>query len=295
MKILVVGRHGQLARALRARSGAFPELALEALGRPELNLEKPGSATRAISAAAPDLVINAAAFTAVDLAEKEQARAFRINAEGAGEVARAAAAAGAGHIHISTDHVFDGSAAPYREDDPAHPLNVYGRSKLAGEEQVRAAAPDHLILRTAWLYGPSPDNFITRILAVAASGGEIVLPAGQRGCPTSAADLADALLAIASRWRAGDVSGTGATLHLAGGGATSRVALAEAVMAEAAAAGLPTAGVREALIAPGNFVAARPAYSTLDCARFARTFGFLLPPWRSALGRVIRVIAGEQG
>src|SRR4051812_35034781 len=166
MKILVTGIEGQLARSLAERARLHPDLELIARGRPELDLELPGSAAAAIAQAQPDVVINAAAYTAVDQAEDERDRAFRINADAAGEVAEAAAHAGAAVIQISTDYVFDGRGeGASREDAPVNPLGVYGSSKLAGEEQVRAANPRYAIVRTAWVYSPFGRNFVKSMMA----------------------------------------------------------------------------------------------------------------------------------
>lgn len=299
MRIFVTGRAGQLSRALIARAPSFPGLAVSAVGRPDLDLERPGSAARAIRSAAPDVVVNAAAFTAVDRCEDEAARAYRINADAAGEVALAARDAGARLIHISSDHVFDGaSASSWREDAVPNPLNVYGRSKLAGEEQVRAAGPDHLILRTAWLYGPDGDNFLSRILARAADGRTIEMVDDQRGSPTSTLDLADALLGILRRWASGARAGTGETFHLAGSGSASRFDLAAAAMEAAASCGLPAAKVNPVRSSDWPARARRPMNSTLDCSKFQAEFGFLLPQWRQSLKEAVRAIgekAREQG
>jgi len=294
VRIFVTGRAGQLSQALIARAPAFPDLAVSAVGRPDLDLERPGSAARAIRTAAPDVVVNAAAFTAVDRCEDEEARAYRINADAAGEVALAAREAGARLIHISTDHVFDGaSASSWREDGVPNPLNVYGRSKLAGEEQVRGADPDHLILRTAWLYGPYGDNFITRILARAAAGQRLEVVEDQRGSPTSTFDLADGLLAILRRWGSGTHAGAGETFHLAGGGAASRFDLAVAAMEAAAASGLPAAKVNPVRSSEWPAKARGPTDSTLDCSKFRTEFGVIMPQWRQSLEQTVRAI-GEK-
>src|SRR5438309_7192850 len=163
MKVLVTGTEGQLARSLLERAGLQSAIDLVAIGRPMLDMGVAGSAAAAIAKASPDVVINAAAYTAVDQAEDEPERAFRINGDAAGEVAEAAARVGAAVIQLSTDYVFDGRGeGPYREDAPLNPLGVYGRSKLAGEEQVRAANPRQAIIRTAWVYSPFGRNFVKR-------------------------------------------------------------------------------------------------------------------------------------
>ena len=168
MRVLVTGAMGQIARSLVERGAAHPQIELIAVGRPQLDLEIAGNAARAIAAIRPDVVINAAAFTAVDQAEDESERANRINAEGAGEVAAAAGAIGARVIQISTDYVFDGRAhRPYTGDEKPNPLGAYGRSKLAGEEAVRSAIPDHVIVRTAWIYSPFGHNFVKTMIRAA--------------------------------------------------------------------------------------------------------------------------------
>jgi dTDP-4-dehydrorhamnose reductase len=163
--------------------------------RPAVDLEIPGSLAAHIRLVAPDAVVNAAAYTDVDRAEDEPDHAFRINADAAGEAAAAAREIGASIVHISTDYVFDGAGSvPYREDAPTHPVGVYGKSKLAGEEQVRAANPQSLIMRTAWLYSPFGRNFVRTMLRLASERPEIAVVDDQRGTPTSALDLADAIL-----------------------------------------------------------------------------------------------------
>ena len=165
MKVLVTGTEGQLARSLIEKSADWPELDLIAVGRPEADLEVPGSVARAIESQRPDAVVNAAAYTAVDQAEDEPERAIRINADAAGEAAAAARKIGASIIQLSTDYVFSGDEpGAYREDSPTGPIGVYGRSKLAGEEQVRGNNPDHLIVRTAWVYSPFGRNFVKSIM-----------------------------------------------------------------------------------------------------------------------------------
>ena len=294
MKVLVTGREGQLARCLVDRSTGLEGIELVAVGRPELDLEVPGSAARAVTDFSPDVVINAAAYTAVDQAEDEAERAFRINAEAAGDVAAAAREAGAAVIQISTDYVFDGfSAEPYREDAATHPLGVYGRSKLAGEEQVRAANPDHLILRTAWVYSPFGRNFVKTMVAAAATREELTVVSDQIGNPTSALDLADGILAVVDHWRLGSRTGLGEVYHLAGGGSTTWCGFAQAIMDECRALGLPAADVRPIQTEDWPTKAVRPRNSMLDCMKFARDFSFTMPQWRASLPAVVERIAGQ--
>jgi dTDP-4-dehydrorhamnose reductase len=294
MKVLVTGREGQLARSLAERAAGRGDVELLAVGRPELDFEVPGSAARAIADASPDVVINAAAYTAVDQAEDEPERAFRINADAAGEVAEAASKAGAAIIQLSTDYVFDGrSAEPYSEDSATNPVNVYGRSKLAGEEQVRAANPNHLIVRTSWVYSPFGRNFVKTIMAAARDREVLTVVDDQRGCPTSALDLAEALLTVAEDWRQRRATGLGETYHLAGGGTTSWSGFAQAIMEHCRALGLPVADVRPIRTADWPTKAARPINSTFDCTKLARDFGFSMPQWRDSLPAVVERIAGQ--
>ena len=231
------------------------------------------------------MVVNAAAFTAVDAAEEEEARAFAINAAGAGEAARFAAEAGARFIHISTDYVFDGSGNAERDESaPTGPLGAYGRSKLAGEEAVRAAAPDALILRTAWVYSPFGHNFVRTMMKLAQGRDELRVVADQRGNPTSALDLADGIL-VAAR------SGDGGVYHLAGTGSASWAEFAEAIMDECRRLGLPAAKIVPIPTAEYPTPAKRPMNSMLDSSRFAERFGFVMPDWRSSLRIVVERLA----
>lgn len=280
MKILVSGRCGQLAQSLAERGGDDILLA----GRPELDLGIPGLARAAIFAASPDLVINAAAFTTVDLAEAEVEQAHRINADGAGEVAAAAHELGVPVIHISTDYVFDGQATePYAETAATNPINAYGRTKLAGEEAVRAVNPDHLIIRTSWLVSPFGSNFVRTMVDLGRQRDRLSVVADQYGNPTSTLDLADAILLVTKRWGAGDRTGMGETYHLAGSGIASWFDVAVAVQEEAGNA----TTITPITTADWPTAAARPPFSALDTANFTRDFGLVMPDWRASLGPIV--------
>ena len=288
MKVLVTGREGQLVRSLVEKAGAVPGLSLMPIGRPEADLEKPGSVLSAIRNTAPDVVINAAAYTAVDEAEDEPKRAWRINAEAAGEAAEAAATLGIPIIQISTDYVFDGSSdVAYAEEAPVAPINVYGRTKLEGEGQVRTGNPDHLILRTSWVYSPFGRNFVKAIMAAAREHDVLSVVDDQRGCPTSALDLAQALLLVVERWRLGDRTGFGVTYHLAAPSPATWFELAQDVMAECRRLGLPSAEVKPVATSEWPARARRPANSALDSSRFEGDFNFRMPEWRKSLGAVV--------
>lgn len=289
MKILVTGRHGQLAQSLAERAALDDGLQISLVGRPDLDLAVAGSSRSAIVAARPDLVINAAAFTLVDLAETEADLAGWINDEAAGEIASAAHEVGAPVIQISTDYVFDGQASePYAETAGTNPINAYGRSKLAGEEAVRAANPNHLILRTSWLVSPFGKNFVRTMVDLGRQRDTLSVVADQYGNPTSALDLADAILAIARRWAAGERTGMGQTYHLAGSGIASWYDLAVAVQEDAGNG----AKITPITTADWPTAAARPAYSALDKGKFARDFGHVMPDWRASLGPIVARILG---
>jgi dTDP-4-dehydrorhamnose reductase len=288
MKVLVTGRHGQLARSLAQRAEGRPGIEIILAGRPELDLEAPGSAAAVVRSLAPQVVINAAAYTAVDRAEDEPEQAFRINAEAAGEIAAAAAEVGARIVQISTDYVFDGLAAePYREDAPTNPLGVYGRTKLQGEELVRKNNADHLLVRTAWVYSPFGVNFLKTMMRLAETKEEVPVVNDQVGSPTSALDLADGLLTVIEHWRTGGKAGLGETYHLAGSGFTSWCGFADAIFAECRRLGLPSAAARPIATSDWPTKAIRPANSRLDCRKFESHFGIRMPDWKEAAARTI--------
>jgi len=295
MKILVMGKSGQLACSLAERAKDHPGIELVAIGRPTLDLNVPGSAADAILEQRPDVVVNAAADTDVDGAEEHRLHAFRLNAEAAGEIAAAAATVGAPIIQLSTDYVFDGkSASPYGEEDALGPLNAYGRTKLAGEEAVRSASSNHLILRTAWVYSPFGRNFVKTMFEAAEEREELRVVADQRGNPTSALDLADALLRIVENWRVGGGAGLGETYHLAGSGEASWYDLADCVMDCRRRLGLRAAKLVPISAKDWPMRAVRPQYSALNSAKFAHDFGFSLPLWRGSVDDVVARLAGAR-
>ncbi|MEO8453811.1 MAG: dTDP-4-dehydrorhamnose reductase [Sphingomicrobium sp.] len=294
MKVLVIGSSGQLARSLVERAQGRAGIELVAVGRPQIDLEIPDSAARAVAAAGPDVVINAAAYTAVDQAEDEPVRAYRINAEAAGEIA-AATAGNARLIHISTDYVFDGRAeGAYAEDAATSPLNVYGQGKLAGEANVRSANPEHVIVRTSWVYSPFGHNFVTAMMAAAECKDRLTVVDDQRGCPTSALDLADGLLRIIDAWGRRSRTGQGETYHLTGTGPTSWCGFAQAIMDERRTHGAKAAAVASIESKDWPTRAERPRNSVLDCGKFRRDFGFALPEWRPSLAGIIGRLAQQE-
>lgn len=294
MRILVTGREGQLVTSLVERSKSVPGIEVATLGRPELDLESGDSLDATVARAAPDLVINAAAYTAVDTAEDEPGRAMAVNARGAGALARAARAAGARLVQISTDYVFDGALErPYREDDPVNPLGVYGRSKLAGEEAVRDEDPDSVVVRIAWVYSPFGRNFLKTMIAASRQRDELSVVADQFGNPSSALDLADGLLAMAATWRGSSGAGIGQTYHLTGGGETSWHGFAGEILAVSARLGGPSARVRPISTSEWPTRAPRPKDSRLDSAKFERDFGYRAPPWQSATEEIVKRVLAE--
>jgi dTDP-4-dehydrorhamnose reductase len=285
MRILVTGRDGQVARSLAERGG---ERELLFAARPDLDLTDFGAIERCVRDARPELVISAAAYTAVDQAEDHPELAMRVNGEAPGVLARAAAAAGAPIIHLSTDYVFDGTLdRPWRETDPVAPLGAYGASKLAGEAAVRASGAVFAIIRTSWVYSPFGSNFVKTMLRLAHDRDELSVVEDQIGCPTSALDIADALLAIASAWRNSPRAGANAVYHFAGRGETDWAGFARAIFAESARHGGPTARVHGISTSAYPTRAKRPANSRLDCTRIADTFGHRAPEWRASLARVV--------
>lgn len=294
MRVLVTGREGQVVRALLERGAGVPGLELIAVGRPELDLTVPGSGAAVVRRIAPDVVINAAAYTAVDQAEDEPELAMRVNGEAAGELAEAARDLGAPIIQLSTDYVFDGrKPEPYVEEDPVGPIGVYGRSKLLGEERVRASNPDHLILRTAWVYSPWGRNFVKTMLTLARTRREVGVVTDQKGSPTSASDIADAIFTVLRAWSAGDSRDAGRTLHVAGSGTATWFEFAVHIFSLAVRYGLPSAMTRPILTSDYPTKAGRPACSMLDSSAFLRRFGYRSPEWRASSVLVVERLAAS--
>jgi len=293
MRIVVTGKTGQVARSLIERASASGSVEVVALGRPELDLLDANSIAKSIAAARPDIVVSAAAYTAVDRAETEPELAHAVNAVGAKRLAEAAAEADAPVIHLSTDYVFGGTGEePHGEDDATGPLGVYGQSKLAGEQAVMAANPRHVILRTAWLYSPFGGNFVRTVLKLASERSEIPVIADQWGNPTSALDVADGILRIARMLDVQPAAFPAGIYHLAGAGATNWSGLARQVFAVSRARGGPHATVRDVASADYPTKAPRPANSRLAMARFAATCGWVPPDWRQSTEEVVARLVG---
>ena len=294
MRIVVTGRSGQVVRSLMAKAALTPGFEIMPIGRPELDLVGTDDLSYVFAARRPDLIVSAAAYTAVERAEDEPDVAFAINAVGAGKVAEAAAAIGAPVIHLSTDYVFSGDAGrPYHEEDAPAPCNVYGRSKLAGELAVTAANPRHVILRTAWVYSPFGSNFVKTMLRKALVSDTVSVVADQFGNPTSAFDIADGILALASQLADVGPESRFGIFHLAGTGSTSWAAFATHVFEVSRGAGGPFASVREISTAEFPTRAPRPANSSLNTDKFQKTFGWRAPDWRRSTSEVVLSLIKE--
>jgi dTDP-4-dehydrorhamnose reductase len=283
--ILVTGGTGQVATELAARA------AVRRVGRPEFDFDRPETIDAVFAAAAPSLVVNAAAWTAVDAAEANAEAALRANRDGPGRLAQLCAAAGVPLIHISTDYVFDGEkGAPYTETDATSPTGMYGSSKLAGEHAVLAAGGRAVILRTSWVYAAIGKNFIRTMLGAGLKTNTLRVVADQQGCPTNAGDLAEAILAVAARIGDGWRPEYGGIFNAAGTGSTTWHGLAVAALREAARHGRPMPTVTPIATADWPTPARRPADSRLDCSKLARVFGVRLPDWQPSLARTVDAI-----
>ena len=290
--VLVTGGSGQVGHALSALN--WPgDIRVLAPTRAELDLQSPDSIRAWLAAHRPALVINAAAYTAVDRAEDEVAAAFAANAMGPAVLAEETRAAGIPLVHVSTDYVFDGMAPGfYREDAPVAPIGVYGASKLAGELAVRTGNPAHVILRTAWVVSDHGANFVKTMLRVGAQRPELRVVDDQRGCPTSAADIAAALRGIALRLLHGGDAPFG-TVHFVNAGEASWCELARFVFQTAAPLGGPSPQVTAIATADYPTRARRPANSRLATDRIAREYGITPRPWPEAIGEIVTALARQ--
>ncbi|RLK51920.1 MULTISPECIES: dTDP-4-dehydrorhamnose reductase [Stenotrophomonas] len=293
MTLLVLGGNGQLGqelrRALAPLGPVIPTtrtgLLADGIACERADFDEPASLASLLDRLLPSVVVNAAAYTAVDRAEQEPEAARRANTEAPGVLARWCARRGVPYVHYSTDYVFDGqSRVPYREDAPTAPLNVYGMTKRDGEDAIRAAAGHHLIFRTAWVYAEHSANFLSTMLRVGAERDVVRVVADQIGTPTPAALIAD-VTAHALR-HAGRLSGT---WHLTATGETSWYGFAEAIFAEAIARGVLPRAPRVEAITTAEYPtpAPRPAYSRLDVSRLQRDFDLTLPSWQEGLAQVM--------
>ena len=291
--ILVVGGSGQLARCL-VELAAQRQTRLVAVGRPEVDIEDTSTIQHALRAVQPSAIVNAAAYTAVDRAESEPARAFAINRDGAERLAVEARKSSVPFIHISTDYVFDGrKLAAYTEEDPTVPISIYGRSKLEGEEAVRKACPAALVLRTSWIYSAYEHNFVTTMLRLAQTRDDICVVDDQWGSPTSGNDLANAILDILRRVAPDNFSSQAGVYHLSAQGETNWHGFASAIFASWAKRGRLVPRLVPIRSEEYPTAASRPANSRLDCGKIKRQFGISLPPWQRSLDACLDRLMAE--
>jgi dTDP-4-dehydrorhamnose reductase len=303
-RILLTGKNGQVGSQL---AQLLPRLGtVTALGREDLDLSNGNDIRRAVQDARPALIVNAAAYTAVDRAEKEEVLAHAINADAPAVIAEEAKKIGAVVVHYSTDYVFDGTKrTPYTEDDPTNPISVYGKTKLAGEEAIRGSGIPHLIFRTAWVYATSGKNFLLTILRLAAEREELRIVSDQFGAPTSSREIAQAttrVLADLLRKGGASLSQFGGTYNMTAPVETTWYEFATTIIEDcsqlprdlpwfaAATGNRPLIAKRVIPITTADYPtpARRPAYSVLSNSRFASTFGFELPPWRTQLTSAVK-------
>jgi dTDP-4-dehydrorhamnose reductase len=293
MRVLLTGGMGQVGWELRRTLAVLGEVI--APGRDTLDLASADSIVTAVRAARPDLIVNAAAYTAVDRAESEPGPAMKINGDAPRVLAEEALKIRAMLVHYSTDYVFDGTkAAPYREDDPVAPLNVYGRTKLAGERAIIASGASHLILRTSWVYAPRGRNFLQTVLRLARERKELKIVDDQTGAPTSARMIAEATAHAVARLAAfgprdrGSVE-AGGLYHLSAAGRTTWYEFATEILRGVEGA----AAVRPIATSEYSTPARRPKNSLLDNSRFHEQFGFQLPNWREGLQLCLEELGGR--
>jgi dTDP-4-dehydrorhamnose reductase len=292
LRLAVTGKEGQVARSMLALG---PEAGVDviAVGRPELDLADPASVRAALGAVRPDAIISAAAYTAVDKAETERDLAFAVNGAGAGAVAEAAAALNIPILHLSTDYVFDGSKpGRYLESDPTGPTSAYGASKLDGERRVTAATPNHAIFRTAWVYSPYGANFLKTMLRLGETRDTLSVVADQYGCPTSAQDIAHAMIEAARRMVDDSSPSYRGVFHLTGSGEASWADFAREIFAAAEAFGRKPVKVLSITSDQYPSPVQRPANSRLSGDKLERLYGLRLPDWQVSTAKVVQALLG---
>lgn len=294
MKVLVTGTKGQLVRSLGEIAASRPDIDFLAVGQPELDLRAPWSMAEIATRFSPDVIVNAAAYTAVDQAEDEPELAMEINGKAPAVLAEVAARVGARFVQISTDYVFDGAGdSAFDENMTANPLGTYGRSKLAGERGAVEAYPQTVILRTAWVYSPFGKNFVKTMMAAARTRDTLAVVGDQFGNPTYAIDLAQGIFAMVDTWRATPTRGQGQVYHLAGTGHTSWAGFAQQVMTECEMLGRSSAEVTAITTDQWPTKAPRPRNSRLNTDKFTRDFNYTMPGWQTSTRRAVRAIHAD--
>ena len=303
MTTLVLGATGQVGFELMRALGSSDEIVAAALGGElvdgtqclDVDFTNSASLAGVLDAVGADTIVNAAAYTAVDRAEDEPDLADRINHRAVAEIGAWAANRGARVVHYSTDYVFDGAATrPYREDDPTAPLGAYGRTKLAGEDALRASGARHVILRTAWVYGAHGHNFARTMLRLAGERDELRVVDDQTGAPTTARLIAETTATVLRAWQGNDT--IGGVYHITAAGSCTWRSFAEAIVRGGVERGLVACSPRVVPITTAEFPtrARRPAYSVLDCGRLEAAFGLQLPPWQAGLAGVLDELAAAR-
>lgn len=294
-RYVVTGLTGQVVSALVERADLRPDVEILPIGRPDLDLADPETIEKALLVAKPDVIISAAAYTAVDQAETDEAAAFVVNAVAVGEIGKVAKGLGIPVVHLSTDYVFDGKkATPYGETDSVNPLGVYGRSKLEGERLLAAASDDYVILRTAWVYSPFGKNFLRTMLRLARDRDTLNVVADQYGNPTSALDIADAVLLVVQNLLASRNVNLRGIFHMTGSGEASWADFATEIFRVSNAQGGPVAKVTPIPSSDYPTPARRPANSRLNCSKLASIHNVRLPDWKSSTATVVSRLLSSQ-
>lgn len=290
-RILVTGTGGQVVGSLVEKATGRGDIELSLIGLPELDLTATDRIAPAIAALRPDIILSVAAYTAVDAAEGDEATALAVNGTAVGEIGKAAAWLGVPVVHLSTDYVFAGDKlSPYSETDPTGPLSAYGRTKLAGELALAAATPNHVILRTAWVYSPFGKNFVKTMLRLGETRDSVGVVADQVGNPTSAFDIADGLLKVAGNLLASGDPALRGTFHMAGSGETSWAGFAAEIFRISTVLGGRLVMVDPIPTSAYPTPAKRPSNSRLNCGKLERLHGARLPEWRISTELVVRRI-----
>lgn len=288
-RVLVTGTGGQVVGSLVEKAAGRGDIELSLIGLPELDLAATDKIAPAIEALRPDVILSVAAYTAVDAAEADEATALAVNGVAVGEIGKAAARLGVPVVHLSTDYVFAGDQpSPYCETDPTGPLSAYGRTKLAGELALAEATPNHVILRTAWVYSPFGKNFVKTMLRLGETRDSVGVVVDQVGNPTSAFDIVDGLLKVAGNLLASDDPALRGTFHMTGSGETSWAGFAAEIFRLSAALGGRSVTVDPIATSAYPTPARRPGNSRLDCGKLDRLHGVRLPDWRGSAELVVR-------